>query len=31
MEETKQFEGTKAPEGSLGKPSLFEKVKGLFQ
>lgn len=31
MEETKQFEGMKAPEGSLGKPSLFERVKGLFQ
>jgi len=31
MEETKQFEGMTAPEGSLGKPSLLEKVRGLFQ
>jgi len=31
IEETKQIEGMMAPEGSLGQPSLLEKVKGLFQ
>jgi len=31
MEEIKQLEGMRAPESSLGNPSLFEKVKGLFQ
>ncbi|MBU4369372.1 hypothetical protein KKG58_01260 [Patescibacteria group bacterium] len=31
IEERKQFEGLPAPEGSLGKPSLLEKMKNLFR